>query len=55
MAIEVKKILSTEGLLNKAGRGAHKFYVSDNPEWFSDLAKRFLGEPVKGVKKVNNV
>ena len=50
-AIEVKKILTQEGLLNKNGKGKHKFYVSDNPEWFSELAKRFLGVQVKGIKQ----
>lgn len=55
VAIEVKKILSTEGLLNKAGWGRHKFYVSDNPEGFSELAKRFLARPIHNVKRVNYV
>jgi len=52
---EVKKILSVEGLLNKERRGRHKFYVSDNPEWFTSLAERFLGQKVKEVSKVNHV
>jgi len=55
VAIEVKKILVTEGLLNKSRRGKHKFYVSDDPEWFSSLAERFLGEAVRDVRKVNGV
>lgn len=56
VGIEVKKILTLEGLLNKSGRrGKHQFYVSDNPEWFSDLAERFLGESVHNVRKVNYV
>ena len=55
VAIEVKNILAREGLLNKNGHGRHKFFVSDNPEWFSGLAQRFLGRPLKNVKKVNNV
>ncbi|MCX5703395.1 MAG: glutamate racemase [Candidatus Omnitrophica bacterium] len=54
VAIEVKKILASDGLLNKARRaGARKFYVSDNPQWFNSLAKRFLGQSVKEAKKVN--
>jgi glutamate racemase len=53
--MEVKKILASEGQLNKNKSGRHMFYVSDNPEWFSGLAKRFLGRPLKNVKKVNNV
>jgi glutamate racemase len=55
VAIEVNKILSCEGLLNKKGKGRVEFFVSDNPEWFSNLAQRFLGSPVRNVKKVNNV
>jgi glutamate racemase len=56
VAIEVNKILAAEGMLNnRSHKGKQKFYVSDNPEWFEGLAKRFLGQPVKGVKKVNNV
>lgn len=53
VAIEVKKILAQEGLLNGARRGKHRFYVSDNPEWFGGLVQRFLGEPIHNVKKVN--
>lgn len=55
VAIEVKRILTTEDLLNKGHRGKHRFYVSDNAEWFRDLAKRFLGRPVNKVTLVNNV
>lgn len=52
VALEVKEVLSHEGLLSKGRCGKHRFYVSDNPEWFSELAERFLGEPVRNVKKV---
>lgn len=56
VAIEVKKILSTENLLNNNRRGRrHKFYVSDNPEWFNSIAERFLGSPMQKAEKVNNV
>ena len=55
VAIEVKKILTHEGLLNKGRKGRHKFYVSDNPEWFSSLASRFLGRPINNAQRVNNV
>lgn len=54
VAIEVKKILTSENSLNARGRaGKHKFCVSDNPEWFRGLAKRFLGTDIKDVTKVN--
>ncbi len=55
VAIEVKKILANEGLLNKGHKGKQKFYVSDNPEWFSGLAARFLGRPIKDAKKMSLV
>lgn len=46
VAIEVKKILAGEELLSGSGKGKHRFYVSDNPEWFSGLAGKFLGYPI---------
>lgn len=55
VAMEVKKILAAEGELNKGRKGKQQFFVSDNPEWFSGLAKRFLGSSPKNVRKVNNV
>ncbi len=56
VAMEVKKILTREGLLNTARRKPkRKFYVSDNAKWFGTVAEKFLGAPLGGVKKVNNV
>jgi len=62
VAMEVNKILASENLLNRGSKdkpvcrkGRHDFFVSDNPEWFSNLAGRFLGEPIKNVKKVSPV
>jgi len=56
VTVEVKSILAGEGLLNPAKKKAgHKFYVSDNTAWFSEVAERFLGEPLGKVEKVNNV
>jgi glutamate racemase len=53
VAMEVKKILTNEGLLNDRRKAAHRFYVSDNPEWFNELAQRFLGKPLPRVTKIN--
>jgi glutamate racemase len=53
VAMEVKRILSAENILSKSRKGKRRFYVSDNPEWFTGLAKSFLGEPIKGAKKVS--
>ena len=44
-----------ESLLNEKGKGRRDFFVSDNPEWFKGLAERFLGQPLKNVKKVESV
>ncbi|MFA5005782.1 MAG: glutamate racemase [Candidatus Omnitrophota bacterium] len=52
VAVEVKKILASEDMLSRSKRGVSKFYVSDNPEWFSALAQRFMGRPVTNVRKV---
>jgi len=38
--MEVKKILSEENMLNPSiKKGRNHFFVSDNPEWFSGLAR----------------
>lgn len=55
VAFEVKKILTDEDMLNRGKGGRHQFYVSDNPEWFSSLAQRFMGRKLNNVKKVDNV
>lgn len=55
VSVEVRKILGEENMLNSSGRGEHKFFVSDNPEWFSGLARRFLGKSVKNVKRAKYV
>ena len=55
VAFEIKKILVSEDLLNRGKGGRHKFYVSDNPEWFSSLAQRFMGKKLMQVRKVDNV
>jgi glutamate racemase len=54
VAVEVKEILTNDGLLNRMRRGRHKFYVSDNPEWFNGMAERFLGQPISAVNQVNH-
>ncbi len=53
VAMEVKRILAAENILSRSRKGKHRFYVSDNPEWFTGLAKSFLGQPIKGAKKVS--
>ncbi len=55
VAIEVKNTLSCEGRVSKARSGKHQFFVSDNPEWFTNLAQRFLGSRIRDARRVNNV
>lgn len=55
VAFEIKKILTGEEMLNRGRGGKHRFYVSDNPEWFSSLARRFMGRKLTNVRKVDNV
>ena len=44
-AIEVKKVLEEKGLLNNGkAPGAHRFFVTDSPERFMAVGRRFFGE-----------
>ncbi|MDI6703262.1 MAG: glutamate racemase [bacterium] len=54
VAIETKDVLSKNGLIRESNRKAtHKFYVSDLPPKFKELAKRFLGEEIREVIKID--
>jgi glutamate racemase len=55
VAVEVKNILDGQGQLNKGRKGRQDFFVSDNPAWFSELAKRFLGHRVANARKARSV
>ena len=53
VAREVKDILKKMDLENSlSNEGRYQFFVSDKPQHFKDLAKRFLGCPIKNIKKV---
>lgn len=55
-AKEVKLLLEKEGLARSVRRPAHhEFLVSDEPEHFRALAKRFLGHDLPHVRRVNHV
>lgn len=55
VAFEIKKILANEDMANRGKGGKLSFFVSDNPEWFSSLAQRFMGRKLNNVKKVDPV
>ncbi|MGE5307511.1 MAG: glutamate racemase [Deltaproteobacteria bacterium] len=56
VAIEVKEILAADGGLEKrSSAGKQQFFVSDNPGWFTGLAKTFLGRNITDAKKADHV
>jgi glutamate racemase len=53
-ALEVKNILDSKGIENeKKKKGSYKFFVSDSPEKFRLIGRRFLKEHIKSVNKVS--
>ncbi len=56
VAVEVRQVLAQEGLLRgRRGRVDHAYYVSDEVAIFKDVARRFLGKELRGIRKVNHV
>ncbi len=56
VAIEVKQVLSQEGLLNNShDRPSREYFVSDEVAIFKNVASRFLGTELKEVKRVSHV
>jgi glutamate racemase len=52
-AKEVKSILEEKSLLNsQKKKGEHKYFVTDFPNNFHQIAERFLGKKIKNVKLV---
>jgi glutamate racemase len=53
-ALEVKRILDKKSILAlKNGKKYLKFYVSDNPEKFKKIGKRFFSKNITAVKKID--
>ena len=52
-ACEVRALLEKAGLMRTSRRPArHEFLVSDEPEHFRSVAKRFLGHDLPRVERV---
>lgn len=51
-ALEVKRVLSKDGLLKKEGTGKRTFYVTDTPERFVKVGLRFLGDGLEHAQRV---
>ena len=51
VAKEVYKILKNNHIVNNnTDKGKLRFYVTDSPSNFSNIAKRFLGYSIKNVE-----
>jgi glutamate racemase len=54
VAIEVKKLLESKGLLTPTGQAnSHRYFVSDDPEKFKKMARLFLGEENISVEEID--
>ena len=53
VAEEAAARLAADGLLASGGKGRMQFFVSDNPERFRAVGRRFLGEEIKSVTLVS--
>jgi glutamate racemase len=51
-AKEVESILRKEAIARKAGKGAHSFFVTDAPDRFVKVGRRFLGEKVESAVRI---
>jgi len=52
--VEVESYLTGRGIKNTSNTlGTHEYFVSDVPKKFKQMAERFLGREVDGVKKVD--
>jgi len=53
IAKEVLKVMREEELCNRSdNKGQHKYFVTDTPDRFIELGKRFLGTELEEVKQI---
>jgi glutamate racemase len=51
-AKEVAAVLKKRALAKKAGKGVHSFFVTDAPDRFIKVGRRFLGEKVESAVRI---
>ena len=51
-AKEVEQVLRARTLGRKAGKGGHSFFVTDAPDRFIKVGRRFLGEKVESAVRI---
>jgi glutamate racemase len=52
VATEVAALLKRQALARKNGKGSHGFFVTDAPERFIKVGRRFLGEKVESAVRI---
>ncbi len=52
VALEVRQELRAHGLAATKKRPTYRFYVSDEPTLFKELAQRFLGRSIQNIRKI---
>jgi glutamate racemase len=51
-AKEVQSTLKIAAIIRKTGKGAHSFFVTDAPDRFIKVGRRFLGEKVESAVRI---
>jgi glutamate racemase len=51
-AKEVESALNKDALIRKSGEGVHSFFVTDAPDRFIKVGRRFLGEKVESAVRI---
>ena len=51
-AKEVESVLKNTTTARKTGKGAHSFFVTDAPDRFIKVGRRFLGEKVESAVRI---
>jgi glutamate racemase len=51
-AKEVESLLRRASIVRKNGKGVHSFFVTDAPERFIKVGRRFLGEKVESAVRI---
>jgi glutamate racemase len=51
-AKEVEAALGKDALIRKSGNGVHSFFVTDAPDRFIKVGRRFLGEKVESAVRI---
>ena len=48
----VESVLKKTSIVRKEGKGAHSFFVTDAPDRFIKVGRRFLGEKVESAVRI---